>query len=194
MDDELLEGMNTSEYINEILSKEATQNFLFAAQQLIDFLEIENPVEEVYKTMAHELLTEVYCAGLKLEQIELSSFRFDNETYREETELFLMNDIKTFNNKLFWNSFYEVVDPIIKEENFEKTPSRKISYRQEPVAISMFDYFRFVYEELKLELNKIYGLRSDEAIEDALWQLKWGFTNSWGCRCVGLIRVLHLMP
>lgn len=47
-----------------------------------------------------------------------------------------------------------------------------------------------IYHNLKMELEKI-KIGTDEAVEDALWQLKFSFQTHWGNHCVDALKILH---
>ena len=72
----------------------------------------------------------------------------------------------------------EIFDPTDEKEN-------------EPTQGWLVDDVADIYADLKEELYKIEQIGTDEAIEDGLWQLKFGFTTHWGNHCVNAIRVLH---
>lgn len=69
-------------------------------------------------------------------------------------------------------------------------PGWKIADK-EPTQGWLIEDFSDIYRDLKIELNKIDTIATNEAVEDALWQLKWSFFNHWGNHCINAIRYLH---
>lgn len=55
------------------------------------------------------------------------------------------------------------------------------------------DDFMDIYVDLKKSLSQIDKIETDEAIENAFWQLKWGFSNHWGHHCISALRYLHYL-
>jgi hypothetical protein len=117
---------------------------------------------------------------LNLEPVEI---KFSSE--KSEFEGVEKESLKTMNKaliaKLGLDSYYwEVYDPTIGSD-------------KEPTQGWLVDDFADMYADLKNELHKIEHVRTDEAIEDALWQLKFGFTHHWGIHCVCAMRALHFL-
>jgi hypothetical protein len=75
----------------------------------------------------------------------------------------------------------------------KKTNSDLIITDKEPTQGWLVDDFADIYRDLKIELTKIEKIGTDEAVEDALWQLKWSFTNHWGQHCINALRALHYL-
>jgi len=55
------------------------------------------------------------------------------------------------------------------------------------------DDFADIYRDLKIELIKIEKIGTDEAVEDALWQIKWSFVHHWGQHCINALRYFHYL-
>ena len=126
----------------------------------------------------HKKLTELYNAGLSLKSVELihssEKTEFENVT-REKLIEQNVNLISSLGKDCF---YWEVFDPTYEKEN-------------EPTQGWLVDDVADIYADLKEELYKINQIGTDEAIEDGLWQLKFGFTSHWGNHCVNAIRALH---
>lgn len=167
-----------SKDLKEILEKETTQAFLKAARQFTEVVEDEKIDKEDFYKLAHIALVDLYAAGHRLEAIDLKYSNPDTNFKDLEEELFKAKNTNLISS-LGQDCFYwEVFDPTYEKEN-------------EPVQGWLVDDFADIYRDLKTELNKIYNIKSDEAIEDALWQLKFGFFHHWGNHCVDAMRALH---
>lgn len=88
--------------------------------------------------------------------------------------------------------YWEVFDPTYTESDGKPGKGWKITDR-EPSQGWLVDDVADIYADLKQELYKIDQIGTDEAIEDGLWQLKFGFTSHWGNHCVNAIRALHFI-
>lgn len=164
--------------IQEYLSKKTTTEFLTAARQFIQLLEARGIPNDVFYKTVHLSLSELYAAGHKLEEINLKYSSADSDFNRDE--LFDGKDLSQI-SALGEEAFYsEVFDPIYDEN-------------EETVQGWLVDDFSDIYRDLKIELKKIDTIGTDEAIEDALWQLKWSFLNHWGQHCINALRALHFL-
>lgn len=176
--------------IQAFLERTLTQHFLVVARQFIQLIEIRTSDNNAFYNKAHTALVDLYAAGHKLEQIELKysvhqkdydwKINFENKNADQISEL--------KESALYW----EVHDPTYFEMNRESTSGWTITHN-EPSQGWLVDDFAEIYQDLKTELYKIDHLATDEAIEDALWQLKWGFTNHWGKHCINALRYLHYL-
>ncbi|MCB0777200.1 MAG: DUF5063 domain-containing protein [Chitinophagaceae bacterium] len=161
------------------LNKNSTNIFLNAAKNFITLLEIAEIKKEEFYQRSHKALIELYAAGHNLEQVELKysgpNSNFDNEKLFE-------NKNAGYISQLDKDAFYsEVFDPIEDKE------------AESPVQGWLVDDFYSIYRDLKIELVKIDKIGTDQAIEDALWQLKFGYYNHWGNHCINAMRALHYM-
>jgi hypothetical protein len=167
-----------SEDIKIFLEKESTQRFLISAQKFVDLLENEKISFQDFMNYAHSLLLELYITGYHLEEISLKysdvdkQINNDDDTFVKDQHLI---------SKLGEECFYwEVFDPTYPEKEITQ------------VQGFLEDDFGDIYRDLKRELEKI-NLNSDEAIEDALWQLKFSFKYHWGNHCIDAMRALHYL-
>jgi len=181
-----------SKEINELLQKESTIEFLATVRQFIDLLEDKNIDKKVFYQKAHKSLAKLYLTALQLEQIELIY-----SSAESEFNVISQDELKKQNESLISNlgkdSFYwEVFDPTYTEENGKPDKGWKITDK-EPSQGWLVDDFADIYADLKEEIIKIDIIGTDESIEDALWQLKFGFNHHWGNHCVNAIRALHYL-
>ncbi|MBK8944089.1 MAG: DUF5063 domain-containing protein [Ignavibacteriae bacterium] len=169
---------NISEDIKIFLEKGSTQIFLKAAQNFVSLLENEEISFQDFMNYAHSSLLELYISGYHLEDISLKYSDADKEINNNI-------NIESKNRNLISNLKKE----ILYWEVFDPTDSRE---EDKTVLASLEDDFGDIYKDLKRELEKI-KLNSDEAIEDALWQLNFGFKYHWGNHCIDAMRALHYL-
>ena len=169
-----------SKDIKELMQKESTSRFLEAARQFVEILENRSLTQNEFYSKSHKALIKLYQNGLDLEQVELkysgpeSNFEsVDKEELREQNQ----NLISKLGKECF---YWEVFDPAYDKEN-------------KPTQGWLVDDFADIYADLKEELTKIDQIGTDESIEDALWQLKFGFNHHWGNHCIDAMRALHYL-
>ena len=174
--------------IFEFLNLDTTREFLAAANKFIDILENKTILKEQFLKQSHSALIDLYSAGHKLEEIELKYSSAESDFDKD----------KIFNSKnaalisqLGEEAFYwEVFDPTYSEQNGEPKSGWKITDREASQGW-LVDDFADIYQDLKIELEKINNIGTDEAVEDALWQLKFSFQNHWGGHAINAMRYLH---
>lgn len=178
--------------IAELLNKKSTADFLNAARQFVTLLEDGDLNLETFYKDSHNALSELYRTALNLETVELIHSGPDSEFDEiDKDELRKMN--KSLISNLGKDCFYwEVFDPTYTEENGKPGQGWKITDR-EPTQGWLVDDFADIYADLKEELTKIDQIGTDESIEDALWQLKFGFNHHWGNHCINAMRALHYL-
>lgn len=166
--------------ITELLNRKSTTDFLKTARQFVKLIENGDLNQETFYRESHKALSELYRTALELETIDpiysSSDIEFDEI---DQNELREMN--KGLVSKLGKECFYWVVfDPAYDKED-------------EPTQGWLVDDFADIYADLKEELTKIDQIGTDESIEDALWQLKFGFNHHWGNHCIDAMRALHYL-
>lgn len=160
--------------ITAYLHTPSTVAFLNSAKQVIHLLETGADSNEDYIRKLRLVLSELYFSA--------NSFRPANLGYADDAdfdrgELFKNSttpDLTLLNIDFYW----EVFEPIGK-------------INPEPVVGSLYDDLSDIYKDLKIELTKIEQIGTNEAIEDACWQLHFGFSTHWGHHCIDALRVLH---
>lgn len=163
--------------IQEFLAKDTTRNFLNAARQFVELLEIEIIDRENFFKRAHSALINLYASGHKFEEINLEiekkeldsnkSISFENKN---------LNQISTLG---YDTKYLKVFNPINKNVH---------ELIQGDIALDFED----IYCDLKNELEKM-KIGTNEAVEDALWQMKFSFTMHWGNHCIDALRALHYL-
>ena len=168
----------TAQLSNDIinfLNLDTTRNFLVAANKFVSILETENIQKDDFIKQTHLALVDLYSSGHKLQDIELIYSSANSDFDREE---FFDNKNQNLISELGGQAFYfEAFDP-----SYEKEDS--------PSQGWLVDDFADIYRDIKIELEKL-KLGTDEATEDALWQLKFSFRNHWGGHCINALRYLH---
>lgn len=161
--------------INAFLNLDSTKNFLVAANHFVLLLEAENISKDDFIKQSHLALVDLYTTGHKLQEIELvysnQETDFDREILVDDKN---KNLIGTLNEQGF---YFESFDPSYDKED---SPSQGW----------LFDDYSDIYRDIKFELEKL-KLGTNEATEDALWQLKFSFRTHWGNHCINAIRYLH---
>jgi len=181
-----------SNEIIELLKKKSTTDFLTASREFVALLENGDLSQETFYKESQKALSELYQTALELETIELIYSGPDIEFKEIDKDKFKKQNIN-FISKLGKDSFYwKVFDPTYKEDDGKPGQGWKINDK-EPVQGSLVDDFADIYADLKEELIKIDQIGTDEAIEDALWQLKFGFNHHWGNHCIDAMRALHYL-
>lgn len=163
--------------IQEFLERDTTQNFLNAAHQFIELLELEIINRDDFFKRAHMALINLYASGHKFEEIELKlekkeldfnkSISFENKN---------INQISTLG---YDTKYRKVFNPINKNVH---------ELIQGDIALDFED----IYCDLKNELEKM-KIGTNEAVEDALWQMKFSFTMHWGNHCIDALRAMHYL-
>ncbi len=181
-----------SEEIKEFLNKDSTHNFLRAARSFVHLLENgELPLEKFYKE-SRASLANLYHTALQLEEVELVYSGPESE-FDEIDKTKLAGKNKNLISNLGKACFYwEVFDPTYAEQDGKPESGWEITDK-EPSQGWLVDDFGDIYLDLKEELTKIDDIGTDEAIEDALWQLKFGFNTHWGIHCINAMRALHYL-
>ena len=164
--------------LKEFLDKTSTKEFLSAARQFVDILEIKTIDQEEFYRQVHRALAELYAAGHKLEWIELkysdAEKNYDNDEVVNKNE----NKISELGGEAF---YWEIFDPSYTTDDKEATQGWLV------------DDFGDIYNDLKTDLDKLDNHGTDEFVEDALWQMKWGYYHHWGNHCINALRALHFL-
>jgi hypothetical protein len=166
--------------IKNFLQKESTKSFLNAAKQFVDIVEADNILKEEFYKKVFPILVDLYSSGQKLDEIALKYSSADSHFDKTDDDFF-KNKNRALISTLGQDAFYwEVFDPYTSESE------------NQPTQGWLADDFADIYRDLKIELEKM-KLGTDEAIEDALWQMKWSFIHHWGQHCISALRALHFL-
>ena len=163
--------------IQEFLGRNTTQNFLSAARQFVELLEIEIISREDFFKRAHIGLIDLYASGHKLEEIDLEFEKKDLDFNKNIS--FENKNAKQIANSGHDTKYRKVFNPINKNIN---------ESMQGDIALDFED----IYYDLKTELEKM-KIGTNEAIEDALWQMKFSFKMHWGNHCIDALRAIHYL-
>lgn len=176
--------------IKDFLKRTSTETFLYVARQFIELLETTKIHKEEFYSKAHTALLELYSAGHKLEEIELKYSSADKDYDRDAIfENKNAGQISELGTEAF---YWEIFDPTYSEKDGQPNAGWTITDREATQGWLVED-FADIYRDLKIELIKIDNIRTDEATEDALWQLKWGFAHHWGQHCINALRYFHYL-
>ncbi len=174
--------------IKEFLKRTSIETFLLAARQFVGLLETTTINKEEFYSKAHTALIDLYSAGHKLDQIELKYSSEDKDYDRDAIfEDKNAGQISELDAEAF---YWEIFDPSYSEKEGQPNAGWTITDR-EATQGWLVDDFADIYRDLKIELFKIDNIGTDEAVEDALWQLKWSYAHHWGQHCINALRYLH---
>jgi hypothetical protein len=177
-----------SDDIHEFLNLDTTKQFLAAANKFVRVLEDSTFPKDEFLRHCHTALIELYSTGHKLHEIELKYSSSESDFDRDEL---FDNKNAGIVSELGEEAFYwEVFDPTYSEQEGNPKQGWTITDREASQGW-LVDDFADIYRDLKIELQKITEIGTDEAVEDALWQLKFSFRNHWGGHCINAIRYLH---
>ncbi|MBP7281185.1 MAG: DUF5063 domain-containing protein [Leptospiraceae bacterium] len=163
-----MDKLALSASVMKFLERNTTQSFLNATQNFLNLLEMEISVEEIFWRKIHFALIDLYSTGFNLGEIELD---VTENTFNSPKKVSPKYPINLKFSKKYW----KVMNPLQIENPIEGD-----------IALDLED----IYHNLKMELEKI-KIGTDEAVEDALWQLKFSFQTHWGNHCVDALKILY---
>lgn len=164
--------------IRQIFQSNEINDFLTATYRFIDLLENNELSEEEFYKETHLALLSLYTTGMNLSHVDLKYS--DEKTDFDNAKLFQNQKQVDISKKLGNHSiYYEVFDPIHPEKN-------------EPTQGWLVDDYADIYRDIKIELEKI-KIGTNEAVSDALWQLKFSLELHWGNHCINALRALHYL-
>ena len=163
--------------IQEFITKNTTQNFLSAARQIVELLELEIIDKEDFFKRAYTALIDLYATGYKLEEIDLKIEK--KELDFNKSISFENKNLKQISTLRYDTKYRKVFNPINKNVH---------ELIQGDIALDFED----IYYDLKTELEKM-KIGTNEAVEDALWQMKFSFTMHWGNHCIDALRAMHYL-
>jgi hypothetical protein len=177
-----------SKDILEFINRDTTREFLVAAKKFVEILEDRGMTKEAFLKSSHSALVHLYSAGHKLQEIELKYSGADSDFNRDEI---FDNQNAGLISELGEEAFYwEVFDPTYSEQDGKPNSGWAITDKDASQGWLVDDYGD-IYRDLKIELEKIDKIGTDQAVEDALWQLNFGFRNHWGRHVINAMRYLH---
>jgi len=176
------------------LRKPTTQGFLKAAQQLVEILEDEKLEEKDFFQKMHKGLSDLYSAGLQLEEACFSIPYTRKVKWLKRQRWYGLYEHKyaSLASKYLKDHYYlEVFDPICSYDDdgvfHSKVPDNSVG------PASLIDDIGDIYDDLKTELEFLKKYNTNVAAGIALESLKWGFTVHWGNHCINALRCLHYL-
>lgn len=166
--------------LKEIMEKPETKNFLEASRNFIALVENCHVYKDQFYGLAYESLVHLYASGGKLHPVDFKHSDADHEFEEPGAAFFRFQNvalIAAFGEDCFYG---KVFDPSEQDEGV-------------PVQGWLVDDFADIYKDLKTELHKIDHIATNEAVEDVLWQLRFGFYHHWGNHCIDAMRALHYL-
>jgi len=164
-----------SPHIQTLLNDPGTQAFLKAARQYVALMENGSLKEEEFFREMHKTLAELYRAALSLKNIPLKFSDSKSEFYVTEEEIMKISG--SVLSYIASRYYHKIFDPTTLED--------------ETVTACLHDDLTDIYKDIKEPLMDHTG--TDKAVEEALWQLHFGFKHHWGFHAVDALRYLHYM-
>lgn len=180
---------NLSTDIRRFLESNSTTNFLNAARQFVALLEDKKIQEELFYSKVHTALSHLYASGHQLEIIDLKYSSAESDF--DKNSLFDNQNADLISGLGLQAYYLEIFDP--SYPGVEDTGSNETSEDRKASQGWLTDDFADIYRDLKIELTKIDTTGTDEAVEDALWNLKWSFIHHWGNHCINALRYFHYL-
>lgn len=176
--------------IAAFLEQATTARFLAAARCYVSVTEANIPDKDAFFCQLHPALVELYAAGFGLNPIPLKysdeSSDFDDASLYSLGGTFAIPDLGR--EGLYW----EIYDPRYTEWDGKPGPGWKAE-DGEPCQGWLWDDLSDIHRDLKIRLKQIDTIGTNEAVEDALWQMKWSFTHHWGEHCINALKYLHYL-
>ena len=107
--------------------------------------------------------------------------------------LALITRCKQSREELFENKHAYKISDLDGQAYYWEVFDTNYDKEADPVQGWLVDDFADIYRDLEIELNKMDNIGSNEAVEDALWTLKWSFMSHWGQHCVSALRAFHFL-
>lgn len=166
--------------INKLLSARETQLFLQKAKRFISILETKTIDNSNFLNEVRKNLSELYSSGLSLLNTKLIHSNENTSFEIEFNTIAISNNLhRTISEN---DAFYTLIhDP------FDKTTKK-------PIQGWLIDDLVDIYLDLKEAIYKIEEITTNESIEDALYELKFGFHYHWGNHCINALKALHYIP
>lgn len=176
-----------SEDIKSFTGRKSTIDFIRCARKFVVLIETPHLTSSDFFKSCHTALIDLYWSGHHLEQIPLKYS--DSNSEFDEDKLFDAGGSPQIPDLGDEGWYWKVFDPT----TFEK-PVYDVSAAAKDLSNSwLIDDLTDIYRDLKIGLGKIDYIGSDEAVEDALWNMKWSFLNHWGLHCIDALRYLHYL-
>jgi hypothetical protein len=159
---------------NPVYSKQALE-FVTVATEYCNFVETTDAFSKKdFITKFHKLLSYVYQKAVVLPSLEL--IYDENQKFVTEQD---WNFIKEkVNNKLVSHDYYIAVENII-------------DYQEDTDAeYSLSELIADIYQDLK-DFVSIYQIGNEDAMNDALYEVKLNFEQFWGIKLLALLKALH---
>lgn len=161
--------------LNEFISKPSTQAFLGAAKRFVDVIESKDLGLEQFMRDLHVALVDLYATGYHLDEVPL---KYSNEnTDFDRKALFKDMNARRIQDLGEEAFYWHVYDP-----TYSKEPDPSQGFLTDDV----YD----IYHDLKIELATM-DIGTSEAVEHALWTLKWSHQHHWGEHCINALQYLH---
>jgi hypothetical protein len=159
----------------ELIGLGETKSFLQAARRYCSFIETTTKTDTEFLEELEGVLLDLYKTATTLRRPTLLHEKdFEDEMSTDDLDRILLGiGARIGSNSVYW----EVFDPFDHEEH-------------DPVCSDLVDDLGDIYKDIKRALT-IFDLDTAAAVEDAIWQLKFGFENHWGRHAIGALMAVH---
>jgi hypothetical protein len=163
---------------------QAARQFADAAEAFCAFVENEGDVLSPYHyaRRSSHLLTALYGAALALPDTRDIAVSGESEAENAYDQAVSPEDVSKVAFKVGtkfeqYNFYLQMFDPIDSEDT-------------SPVGGGLSDDFSGIYGDIKGGVV-IFRQGSDEYVQQAIWEWKFGFDIHWGRHCISALRTLH---
>lgn len=159
-----------------IYESDQIQQFLSQANHFCDLIESEKDDEPIkFLNEIQKVLLKLYVHANELPEIELE----ENENFQNDLSQQSIKKINISDRIGKYGIYWEMHDPIFPKD-------------KKPVCGSLMDDLGDIYGDIKRNLL-ILNLKNDNALEEALWDLKFSFETHWGHHLIDTLRALHYL-
>ena len=169
----------TNQVLKDILTNPKTQATLNSARLLCDLLDsvlTKDYEQENFIDLLHTRLADLYSNSIELPKIELIVDKGEQDLERSKPKPELYSKLSEILGE--YTDYSTSFDPTILGDND--------NYLQGWLTDDLAD----IHMDLKEVLANI-DKDTDESVQEALWDLKWGLGAHWGHHLIDALRFLH---
>ena len=180
--------------LKEILHSERVAQFLNVARHFIKLVETETMLPDEFYHELYLALIDLYQKGVNLPYFPVSyMFRGNGKNALERKRSMLALEEKGLSIiKKRNKSIRKIIEELEKIAPYWFVFNPVCTDETESIQATLAEDFRGIYGDLSRGISKI-ELGYNYAVKDALYELKFGFSNHWGNHCIDAIRVLHYL-
>jgi hypothetical protein len=165
--------------LENILKNDNTQATLVSAGQFCDFIDsagFQNYSLDDFVDLLHIRLADLYSKSILLPTIELVITDRKEGREKKETDATLYKKLAELLGE--YTDYSQSFDPTVLDD--------KENYSNGCLVDDLAD----IYKDLK-EVSKNIQKDTDDSVQQALWDLKFGFGAHWGSHLIDALRFVH---